>query len=90
MHRASTAAVIAAALLAGCGGGNNDNGKTGTAQRGEGQKPDAWFVSFASSGDRDVAVAVVIENGAANSADISGGRLAAPIAKDVMEAVLGR
>jgi penicillin-binding protein A len=65
-------------------------GKTGTAQRGEGQKPDAWFVSFASSGDRDVAVAVVIENGAANSADISGGRLAAPIAKDVMEAVLGR
>jgi peptidoglycan glycosyltransferase len=65
-------------------------GKTGTAQRGEGQKPDAWFVSFASSADRDVAVAVVIENGAANSADISGGRLAAPIAKDVMEAVLGR
>jgi penicillin-binding protein A len=65
-------------------------GKTGTAQRGAGQKPDAWFVSFASSGGRDVAVAVVIENGAANSADISGGRLAAPIAKDVMEAVLGR
>jgi peptidoglycan glycosyltransferase len=65
-------------------------GKTGTAQRGEGQKPDAWFVSFGSAGDRQVAVAVVIENGAANSADISGGRLAAPIAKDVMEAVLNR
>jgi peptidoglycan glycosyltransferase len=65
-------------------------GKTGTAQRGEGQKPDAWFISFASSGDRQVAVAVVIENGAENAADISGGRLAAPIAKDVMEAVLGQ
>jgi penicillin-binding protein A len=63
-------------------------GKTGTAQRGEGQKPDAWFISFASAGERQVAVAVVIENGAENAADISGGRLAAPIAKDVMEAVL--
>jgi penicillin-binding protein A len=65
-------------------------GKTGTAQRGEGEKPDAWFISFASSGERQVAVAVVIENGAENAADISGGRLAAPIAKNVMEAVLGQ
>src|SRR4029450_5331977 len=65
-------------------------GKTGTAQRGEGQKPDAWFVSFASSGDRDVAVAVVIENGAANSADISGGRLAAALDEEVGGAVVGR
>ena len=37
-----------------------------------------------------VAVAVVVEDGYANREDISGGGLAAPIAKAVMEAVLNK
>ena len=65
-------------------------GKTGTAQHGKGTKPHAWFTSFAPADDAKVAVAVVIEDGAENSNEISGGRLAAPIAKSVMEAVLNR
>jgi peptidoglycan glycosyltransferase len=64
-------------------------GKTGTAQTGNGQPPDAWFVSFAPADNARVAVAVVVE-GAPNNGEISGGRLAAPVAKAVMEAVLGR
>ncbi len=66
-------------------------GKTGTAQHGvnnEG-KPYAWFISYAKTDSGSpVAVAVVVEDGAANSDDISGGGLAAPIAKDVMQAVI--
>jgi penicillin-binding protein A len=66
-------------------------GKTGTAQQAKNRNPHAWFTSFAiDNGDPKVAVAVVIEDGAENRDDISGGKLAAPIAKAVMEAVLGR
>ncbi|MEY9936251.1 peptidoglycan D,D-transpeptidase FtsI family protein [Streptacidiphilus sp. MAP5-3] len=69
-------------------------GKTGTAQNGVGNSgtPYAWFISYAKptpSSPSPVAVAVVIEDGNANRADISGGGLAAPIAKAVMQAVLG-
>ncbi|MET8446613.1 penicillin-binding transpeptidase domain-containing protein [Streptomyces sp. NPDC005209] len=69
-------------------------GKTGTAQHGIGNAgtPYAWFVSWAQ-GDHDlepkVAVAVVVEDAAADRGDISGGGDAAPIAKAVMRAVLG-
>ncbi|MFD8567123.1 peptidoglycan D,D-transpeptidase FtsI family protein [Streptomyces sp. NPDC059639] len=66
-------------------------GKTGTAQHGvdNSEKPYAWFVSYAkTSSGTPVAVAVVVEDGAANRDDISGGGLAAPIAKSVMEAVI--
>jgi peptidoglycan glycosyltransferase len=66
-------------------------GKTGTAQHGvnNDQKPYAWFVSYAMTDQGSpVAVAVVVEDGAANRDDITGGGLAAPIAKSVMEAVL--
>ncbi|MFF2651365.1 peptidoglycan D,D-transpeptidase FtsI family protein [Streptomyces sp. NPDC058045] len=66
-------------------------GKTGTAQHGinnEGN-PYAWFLSYAKTGSGSpVAVAVVVEDSKANRGDISGGGLAAPIAKDVMQAVL--
>jgi peptidoglycan glycosyltransferase len=64
-------------------------GKTGTAQTGEDAKPHAWFVSFAPADDPKVAVAVILENGG-GATEISGGRLAAPIARAVMEAVLNR
>lgn len=65
-------------------------GKTGTAQHGEKNKkrPYAWFISYAKTDKGAVAVAVVIEDSGATREDISGGGLAAPIAKDVMEAVL--
>ncbi|MEU3101059.1 peptidoglycan D,D-transpeptidase FtsI family protein [Streptomyces griseoflavus] len=67
-------------------------GKTGTAQHGENnsKNPYAWFISYAknSDGSSPVAVAVVIEDDDAVRGDISGGGLAAPIAKSVMEAVI--
>ncbi|MFE7214285.1 peptidoglycan D,D-transpeptidase FtsI family protein [Streptomyces sp. NPDC057611] len=67
-------------------------GKTGTAQHGvdNSEKPYAWFLSYAklADGSSPVAVAVVVEDNNANRDDISGGGLAAPIAKNVMEAVI--
>lgn len=66
-------------------------GKTGTAQHGlnNSEKPYAWFISYAKTDDGSpVAVAVVVEDGEANRDDISGGGLAAPIAKAVMKAVI--
>ncbi|MGX9227826.1 peptidoglycan D,D-transpeptidase FtsI family protein [Streptomyces albus] len=66
-------------------------GKTGTAQHGENNKdnPYAWFISYAKTSDGSpVAVAVVVESSDTLRSDIAGGRLAAPIAKSVMEAVL--
>jgi peptidoglycan glycosyltransferase len=68
-------------------------GKTGTAQNGENNRglPLAWFISWAHP-DRSptplVAVAVVVEDAAADRADISGGGNAAPIARAVMRAAL--
>ncbi|CAL9303739.1 peptidoglycan D,D-transpeptidase FtsI family protein [Streptomyces sp. SudanB182_2057] len=67
-------------------------GKTGTAQHGveNSENPYAWFISYAKlpDGSSPVAVAVVIEDESANRDDISGGGLAAPIARNVMEAVV--
>ncbi|MEV0125336.1 penicillin-binding protein 2 [Streptomyces sp. NPDC050703] len=68
-------------------------GKTGTAQHGVDNNgtPYAWFISWAQApGDVEpsVAVAVVIEDAAADRGDISGGGSAAPIARAVMEAAL--
>nr|WP_202523965.1 penicillin-binding protein 2 [Kitasatospora sp. SID7827] len=68
-------------------------GKTGTAQHGQDNSglPFAWFVSYAKDASgKQVAVAVVVEDGAAESAEISGGSLAAPIAKSMMQAALGK
>ncbi|MBA2944504.1 penicillin-binding transpeptidase domain-containing protein [Streptomyces himalayensis] len=68
-------------------------GKTGTAQHGVGNTgtPYAWFISWAQADgalEPAVAVAVVVEDAAADRADISGGGSAAPIAKAVMKAAL--
>ncbi|MFF0833918.1 penicillin-binding transpeptidase domain-containing protein [Streptomyces sp. NPDC004009] len=74
------------------GGGVTVGGKTGTAQHGvaNSANPYAWFISYAKLSDNSspVAVAVVVEDENANRDDISGGGLAAPIAKSVMEAVI--
>jgi peptidoglycan glycosyltransferase len=61
-------------------------GKTGTAESGADRPPYAWFTSFAPANDPQVAVAVVIQD--ARGDPISGGGLAAPIARSVMAAVL--
>jgi peptidoglycan glycosyltransferase len=63
-------------------------GKTGTAQHGEGLAPHAWFTSFAPAQGAKVAVAVVVEDGGKLGNEAFGGKVAAPIAKAVMEAVL--
>jgi peptidoglycan glycosyltransferase len=63
-------------------------GKTGTAQHAEGRAPHAWFIGFTESGDRRVAVAVVVEEGGNVGSEITGGRTAAPIARQVMQAYI--
>jgi peptidoglycan glycosyltransferase len=63
-------------------------GKTGTAQSDPKRKPFALFTSFAPLEDAKVAVAVIVEDADIPRDDIAGGRLAAPIARAVMEAAL--
>jgi peptidoglycan glycosyltransferase len=58
-------------------------GKTGTAEVAVGE-PHAWFAGFAPADDPQVAVIVIVENAG------TGGSVAAPIAKAVMAAALGR
>jgi peptidoglycan glycosyltransferase len=65
-------------------------GKTGTAQHAPNRPPHAWFIGFAPADDPQVAVAVVIEDGGNLGSEATGGALAAPIAADVMRAVLRR
>ncbi len=63
-------------------------GKTGTAQTTPDRPPHAWFISFAPAEDPQVAVAVIIEDGGNLGDEATGGRVAAPVAKAVMQAVL--
>ena len=69
-------------------------GKTGTAEltSESTQLQDAWFVSYAkqSDGTSPVAVAVLVdpEDMDITRSEIAGGKLGAPIAKAVMQAVL--
>ncbi len=65
-------------------------GKTGTAQHAKGRPPHAWFIGFAPAEDPRIAVAVVVEDGGALGNEATGGRLSAPIARDVMRALLRR
>ena len=62
-------------------------GKTGTAEVGEFREfTQPWFICFAPIEDPQLAVAVTLERQPAGS---QGGTVAAPIAKSVLEAVLG-
>ena len=66
-------------------------GKTGTATNGDDVPPNAWFTSFAPAGPQDtprIAVAVIVLDGGSMGNEATGGRVAAPIAKAVMEAYL--
>lgn len=62
-------------------------GKTGTAQN-PGGDPHAWFVSFAPAEQPTIAVAVVVLNGGDLGSEATGGAIAAPIARTVMEEAL--
>ena len=63
-------------------------GKTGTATQGAGTAPHAWFTAFAPADDPSIAVAVIVENGGGDT-EATGGRVAAPIVRAVIEAYLG-
>ena len=63
-------------------------GKTGTAENAPDQAPHAWFIGFAHQNGKQVAVAVIIEHGGNSGSETTGGEAAAPIARDVMQAVL--
>lgn len=65
-------------------------GKTGTAQTTADAAPHAWFVAFAPAVNPTVAVAVVVEHGGDMGSEATGGKVAAPIAKAIIEAALGR
>lgn len=62
-------------------------GKTGTAETGDGRPATAWFVAVAPADSPRVAVAVAIED--AGGGEVSGNGLAAPIARAVIQAILG-
>jgi peptidoglycan glycosyltransferase len=59
-------------------------GKTGTAETGDGHYYDAWFIFFAPADNPQVAGAVVVEH----SLNGFGGAVAAPIAKQLVQAIL--
>jgi peptidoglycan glycosyltransferase len=71
-------------------GGVDVAGKTGTAQSTADRPPYAWFVSYAPADNPQVAVAVVVESSDTARSEIAGGRLAGPIARAVMQAVMDR
>ncbi|MGI9657798.1 MAG: peptidoglycan D,D-transpeptidase FtsI family protein [Gaiellaceae bacterium] len=58
-------------------------GKTGTAETGEDELNDAWFIGFAPAENPKIAIAVAISD-----QEGTGGALAAPKAKEVMEVLL--
>jgi len=63
-------------------------GKTGTAQTEPGKPPHAWFTGFAPADNPQIAVAVVVEDGGFAGNEAFGGKVAAPIARQVIEAVI--
>ncbi|WP_062204891.1 peptidoglycan D,D-transpeptidase FtsI family protein [Demequina salsinemoris] len=59
--------------------------KTGTAESGTDDPPYTWMVAFAPADDPEIAVAVLVEDGGEGA---TGGKIAAPIAKKVLQAAL--
>jgi peptidoglycan glycosyltransferase len=64
--------------------GIRSGGKTGTAEVDNAASNQAWFIAFAPLDDPKVAIAVTVER-----TQGQGGTIAAPIAKQVMQALLG-
>jgi penicillin-binding protein A len=65
-------------------------GKTGTAEFGSNGAAHAWFTGFAPAEDPQIAVAVIVESASDDWTGESGGRVAAPIGRDVLQAGVER
>lgn len=63
-------------------------GKTGTATNGEGRAPNAWFTAFAPAQNPQIAVSVIVLDGGNLGSEATGGQVAAPIVRSVIEAYL--
>ncbi|MCY7287160.1 MAG: penicillin-binding protein 2 [Cryobacterium sp.] len=65
-------------------------GKTGTAENAEDEPYTLWFTGFAPAADPKYAITVLVEDGGGLGQTGFGNLLAAPIAKQVLEAVLNK
>ncbi len=63
-------------------------GKTGTATNGEGRAPNAWFTAFGPAQNPRIAVSVIVLDGGNLGSEATGGQVAAPIVKQLIEAYL--
>ncbi|WP_433197133.1 peptidoglycan D,D-transpeptidase FtsI family protein [Nocardia sp. CA-107356] len=65
--------------------------KTGTAEHGSNPRntpPHAWYIAFAPAQTPKIAIAVIVENGGDRALAATGGSVAAPIARAVLDAGL--
>lgn len=65
-------------------------GKTGTAQNGADLPYTLWFTGFAPAQDPQFAITVLVEDGGGLGQEGFGNQLAAPIAQEVLKAVLDK
>ena len=65
-------------------------GKTGTAENGEDDPFTLWFTGFAPADNPQYAITVLVEDGGGLGQEGFGNGIAAPIAKQVLEAVLNK
>ena len=63
-------------------------GKTGTAETSDGVAPHSWFVAYAPATKPTIALAVVVENSGDAGLEGTGGTIAAPIAREIIQAKL--
>ena len=64
--------------------GNGFASKTGTAEHGEDAAPHTWYVAFDPA--NDVAVAVVVKYGGGYGSSATGGQVAAPVGRAILNA----
>ncbi|WP_330271758.1 penicillin-binding protein 2 [Lentzea sp. NBC_00516] len=65
--------------------------KTGTAEQGNDalkNNPHAWYIAFAPAQKPEIAIAVIVEDGGDRGLGATGGKVAAPIGRAVMNAYL--
>jgi peptidoglycan glycosyltransferase len=65
-------------------------GKTGTAENGESDPYTLWFTGFAPADNPQYAITVLVEDGGGLGQEGFGNLIAAPVAKQVLEAVLNK
>ncbi|MBF6459759.1 penicillin-binding protein 2 [Nocardia puris] len=76
------------------GGGNTPYtiaSKTGTAEHGSDPRntpPHTWYIAFAPAQNPKIAIAVIVENGGDRALAATGGSVAAPVARAVLDAGL--